>query len=68
MALTRAKFRDATDGAGISTALRSDPSLVPQEGIDQSQIESASDRTGIGRIHGVEQLGNKESLIHGDSE
>jgi hypothetical protein len=44
---------------------RLDPAFVPEEDIDEPKIQPAPDGSGVGGIHRVEQLGNKESLFHG---
>jgi hypothetical protein len=64
MALARSEFGNPAGAGRPVTALSGDPALVPEKGIDEPQVHSTTDGPGIRGIHRIEQLGNKESLIH----
>jgi hypothetical protein len=61
----RAQLLKRADFHGMLPKHGPDPSFVPEEGIDEPKIQPAPDGSGVGGIHRVEQLGNKESLFHG---
>ena len=58
MALARSEFGNPAGAGRPVTALSGDPALVPEKGIDETQIHPAADGPGIGGIHRIEQLGN----------
>jgi hypothetical protein len=63
--IARAQLQKRVDFHGVLPKHRPDPAFVPEEEIDEPKIQPAPDGSGVGGIHRVKQLGNKESLFHG---